>query len=68
MVKNVAGIDDSSPTGADGKECLNNFKDRIDLKDAVLIGHSFGGATTILNLSRDHRYPIDTWKMKMISH
>jgi len=65
MVKNVAGIDDSSPTGADGKECLNNFKDRIDLKDAVLIGHSFGGATTILNLSRDHRFKLgvlmDPW-------
>jgi len=64
VVKNVAA-GDCGGGGDAANDCFNNFKDRIDLKDAVLIGHSFGGATTLLNLSRDHRFKLgvlmDPW-------
>ena len=56
LVKNVA-LDDQSDSNKveEAKECLKSFSGRLDFKASVLIGHSFGGATTLLNLSRDHR-------------
>ena len=56
LVKNVA-LDNNSDSSQveEAKECLKSFSGRLDFKAPVLIGHSFGGATTLLNLSRDHR-------------
>ena len=56
LVKNVA-LDNQSDSSQveEAKECLKSFSGRLDFKASVLIGHSFGGATTLLNLSRDHR-------------
>lgn len=66
LVKNVA-LDNQSDSSQveEAKECLKSFSGRLDFKASVLIGHSFGGATTLLNLSRDHRFSLgvlmDPW-------
>ena len=60
-VKNVAteAREDAPASDGDGNNeevsCLQKFRGRLDLKDVALIGHSFGGATSLLTLSRDHR-------------
>ena len=58
-VKNVATEAREDAPASDGNNeevsCLQNFRGRLDLKDVALIGHSFGGATSLLTLSRDHR-------------
>ena len=60
-VKNVAteAREDAPASDGDGSNeevsCLQKFRGRLDLKDVALIGHSFGGATSLLTLSRDHR-------------
>ena len=35
---------------------LGQFKGRLKVDMAVVMGHSFGGATTIQALSEDHRF------------
>jgi len=61
-VKNVAteAREDAPASDGDGNNeevsCLQKFRGRLDLKDVALIGHSFGGATSLLTLSRDHRF------------
>lgn len=37
---------------------LSCFKDKIDLSDPVLMGHSFGGATSIYALAKDDRFKL----------
>ena len=60
-VKNVATEAREDAPASDGDRnneevsCLQKFRGRLDLKDVALIGHSFGGATSLLTLSRDHR-------------
>ena len=61
-VKNVAKeAREDAHTASDGDgsieevSCLQGFRGRLDFKDVALIGHSFGGATSLLTLSRDHR-------------
>lgn len=34
---------------------LTMFKDALDLEDVSIMGHSFGGATTLLTLQKDIR-------------
>ena len=44
---------------------LSVFRDKLDVNKPIMSGHSFGGATTILTLSEDHRFNIgialDAW-------
>nr|XP_039260937.1 platelet-activating factor acetylhydrolase-like [Styela clava] len=44
---------------------LTVFKDKIDIDKAAVIGHSFGGATSITSLVKDLRFkagiPLDVW-------
>ncbi|KAK2726305.1 hypothetical protein QYM36_000675 [Artemia franciscana] len=48
-----------------GKFDLTNFKGIIDLSKPVLMGHSFGGATTLVGLSKEPRFKagalLDPW-------
>jgi platelet-activating factor acetylhydrolase len=44
---------------------FRQFQGRLDLRKAAIMGHSFGGATTIQALSQDHRFmcgiALDCW-------
>lgn len=44
---------------------LAQFQDQLDLKKVAILGHSFGGATTIATLSKDSRFRVgialDSW-------
>ena len=32
------------------------FKGRLDLNKVAIVGHSFGGATTVMSLAKDKRF------------
>jgi platelet-activating factor acetylhydrolase len=46
---------------------FRQFQGRLDLRKAAIMGHSFGGATTIQALSQDHRFQcgiaMDCWML-----
>ena len=39
-----------------GSYNFGQFKGRLDLSKAAIMGHSYGGATTVLTLSQDKRF------------
>ena len=45
------------------------FKDRIDVGNTILAGHSYGGATTLMTLAKDKRFKVgvvlDGWLFPM---
>jgi len=51
---------------------LSMFQTRLDLSSPVLAGHSFGGATTLLGLSKDQRFKqglvLDGWLFPLRDH
>ncbi|CAK8691397.1 platelet-activating factor acetylhydrolase-like [Clavelina lepadiformis] len=44
---------------------MSTFRDHVDLERCAIMGHSFGGATTITAISKDKRFKVgvglDTW-------
>jgi dipeptidyl aminopeptidase/acylaminoacyl peptidase len=47
---------------------FRQFQGRLDLRKAAIMGHSFGGATTIQALSQDHRFQFVTvWCSSFLS-
>ena len=45
------------PGGGDGRGFdFGQFKGSLDIESAAVMGHSFGGATTIQTLSEDPRF------------
>ncbi|PNF42838.1 Platelet-activating factor acetylhydrolase [Cryptotermes secundus] len=48
---------------------LGQFKDRLNLTNLTMMGHSFGGATALLTLGRDYRFKfgviLDPWMFSL---
>ncbi|EEB14848.1 Platelet-activating factor acetylhydrolase precursor, putative [Pediculus humanus corporis] len=51
---------------------LKQFKNRLDFTKPIMMGHSFGGATTLLTLGTDPRFKVgvilDPWMFPIKSH
>uniref|UniRef100_H2ZF45 1-alkyl-2-acetylglycerophosphocholine esterase n=1 Tax=Ciona savignyi TaxID=51511 RepID=H2ZF45_CIOSA len=61
----LQNLNDGNLKTVEGNENLNQFKGNLDLDKCGILGHSFGGATTVTSLSMDSRFKVgialDSW-------
>ena len=57
LLNNGENIRNMLETGGSGRDFdFSQFKGSLNVKSAAVMGHSFGGATTIQTLSEDPRF------------
>ena len=57
LLNNGENIRNMLETGGSGRDFdFNQFKGSLNVESAAVMGHSFGGATTIQTLSEDPRF------------
>ncbi|CAG0893599.1 unnamed protein product [Cyprideis torosa] len=70
---NQGTLDLLKVTWPENKSCLQYFKDRLDMSKMILAGHSFGGATTMMTLTKQPKHflagiVLDGWMFPLKEH